>query len=226
MSVGAVTLRPMTTDVLHGAALTRRVIDAVRPTIDRPMYEPVAWVGHTPWVDGAASPMPQDALTTAVFPSGRPLSPALREWFAFDTSLFARHGWFTTDGAFAPRSLDQLVADEFGAPWGEAFAPLAERFAECFLLPGGSDSRRVLAVGEPDSAGEYPVLALDIDDMPFVGLMYPGFDVYVAEAAGLVRCEFDTYTALAADPVYGPRLREHAAHRFAGDLCDEYPFGG
>ena len=64
--------------------------------------------------------------------------------------------------------------------WASLFEPIADRFGECFLLPGGSDSRRVLAVGEPDTIGEYPVLALDVDDMPFLGLMYPGFDVYLA----------------------------------------------
>ncbi|WP_280254079.1 hypothetical protein [Nocardia abscessus] len=214
----------MTAEAQHGVALTRRVIESVRRAPGRSMFEPVAWVGHIPWVEGEARPMPQDALAGAVFPSGRPLSPSPREWMAFDVSLFERYGWFAPDGGFAPRPLDRLVDNELGQPWGETYEPLAERFPECFLLPGGSDSRRVLAVGQPDSEGEYPVLALDVDDMPYAGLMYPGFDVYAAAAAGLVHCEFETYTDLAGHPVYGRRMREHAVRGFAGQLCAEYPF--
>ncbi|MFJ2837605.1 hypothetical protein ACIO52_19805 [Nocardia sp. NPDC087230] len=214
----------MRVEVEHGVGLTRRVLDVVRSDPGRSMFEPVAWVGHTPWVDGAPRPMSADAVAATVFPSGRPLSPSLRAWLAFDRGLFERHGWFAADGGFAPRGLDQLVDDELGPPWGELYEPLAGQFPECFLLPGGSDSRRVLAVGEPDSVGEHPVLALDVDDMPYAGLMFPGFDVYAAEAAGLVRCAFETYTDLAADPVYGRRMREHATRRFAGELCVEYPF--
>lgn len=214
----------MTDEVQHGVGLTRRVIESVRGEPGRAMFEPVAWVGHTPWVEGEPRPMDAEVLAEAVFPSGRPISPSLREWLAFDTSLFERCGWFAEDGGFAPRALDELVGSELGQPWGAAFEGLAERFPECFLLPGGSDSRRVLAVGAADSLGEYPVLALDVDDMPYAGLMYPGFDVYVGEVAGFVACEFETYTDLGSDAVYGRRMREHAVRSFAGQLCAEYPF--
>ncbi|MBW4716825.1 hypothetical protein [Saccharothrix obliqua] len=206
--------------VAHGAALAELVIESVRRDPERSMFDHV----RVPWVDGPAKPMPDDALAAAVFPSGRPLSPSLRAWLAFDTGLFERFGWFAPDGGFAPRPLDRLAGDELGEFWGECYRSVADGFPECFLLPGGSDSRRVLAVGEPDSAGEYPVLALDVDDMPFAGLMYPGFDVYAAEAVGLVRHEFESYTDLADDPVYGPRMWEHARHRFAGELCHEHFF--
>ncbi|MYS87458.1 hypothetical protein GTZ85_46450 [Streptomyces sp. SID5474] len=205
----------------HGVALTEQVIDAVRrdPAASALSYR------HVPWVtDGTPEPMVADALDKVVFPSGRPLSPSLRAWLAFDSGLLERHGWFAPGGGFAPRRLDRLVRDELGEPWAEIFEPLAERFPECFLLPGGSDSRRILAVGEPDSEGEYPVLALDVDDMPFVGLMYPGFDVYVAHTAGLVEYDFPTYTAMVDHPTYGPRMREHSVTRFAGKDYAEYPF--
>ncbi|WP_435592603.1 hypothetical protein [Nocardia sp. bgisy118] len=204
----------------HGVALTERVIEAVRraPEASALDYQ------HVPWVEGSPQPMAADVLADMVFPSGRPLPPSLRAWLAFDVSLLERYGWFGQDGAFAPRPLDQLVDDELGGPWAEFFTPLAERFGECFLLPGGSDSRRVLAVGEPDAEGEYPVIALDVDDLPFAGLMYPGFDVYLAHTAGLVRMEFPTYTALFEHAIYGSRMRTHAVHRFAGEAYAEFPF--
>ncbi|MCT9929387.1 hypothetical protein N5079_04055 [Planotetraspora sp. A-T 1434] len=204
----------------HGAALAERVVETVRQEPGRSMLS----YQHVPWVAGTSGPMPADALAEAVFPSGRPLPPSLRAWLGFDTSLLERFGWFAPGGGFSPRPLDRLVGEEMGDHWGEFFAPLADRFTECFLLPGGSDSRRVLAVGEPDSRSEYPVLAVDVDDLPFVGLMYPGFDVYLAHTAGLVHRDFPSYTALAGDAVYGPRMREHCAHWFAGDVCAEFPF--
>lgn len=215
MSVVAASLPIMTEDA-HGAALVAQVIDAVSPTPRRSMFDYMT----VPWVTGPPTPLPN--LTR--FPSGRPLSPGLRTWLAYDSSLFARHGWFAPDGTLTPRPLDRLIGDELGAAWGEFFTPLADRFPECFLLPGGSDSRRVLAVGEPDEVGEYPVLAVDVDDLPFVGLMYPGFDVYAAHTAGLFPYTFDTYTALATHPPYTHRFHSHANHHFDGTLYAQYPF--
>ncbi|WP_018680960.1 hypothetical protein [Actinokineospora enzanensis] len=208
------------TDLVDGLALAELVIEKVRQEPTRSMFDYFT----LPWVDGEPSPMGADELAEVRFPSGRPLSPSLRAWLAFDTSLFDRFGWFDENGDLAPRTLAELVADEYGEPWTEVYAPVAGGFPECFLLPGGSDSRRVLTVGEPDATGEYPVLALDIDDMPFVGLMYPGFDVYLAETAGLLKLEFESYTSLAEDPRYLRRMHQHGKNYFGGDVCYEYPF--
>ncbi|MEU5397757.1 hypothetical protein ABZ348_00465 [Streptomyces sp. NPDC005963] len=207
---------------VHGVALTERVIEMVR----RDPGASVLSYRDIPWVEGArARPMAEDALAKAVFPSGRPLPPSLRAWLAFDTSLLERHEWFTPDGDFAPRPLDELVGDEMGEVWGAEFAWLAEHLSECFLLPGGSDSRRILAVTEPDTEGEYPVLALDVDDMPYLGLMYPGLDVHLADMVGLLdRVETESYTELIDHGTYGPRMRRHATQCFAGDAYVEFPF--
>lgn len=182
-------------------------------------YQDVPWVPRA-----AARPMADSVLAGVVFPSGRPLSPSLCVWLAFDTTPLKRHRRFSTEGGLAPRPLDQLVGEEMGEMWAEYFAPLAGRFSECFLLPGGSDSRRVLDVTEPDVEGEYPVLALDVDDLPFVGLVYPGFDVCLADTAGLIRRDPGGYTTLIHHDVYGPWMRWHATHLFAGDHWAEFPF--
>ncbi|MFI5838450.1 hypothetical protein ACIA8K_01860 [Catenuloplanes sp. NPDC051500] len=204
---------------VHGAALVDRVIESVRPEPGRSMLSYLT----VPWVEGGEpQPRPAEALA---FPSGRPLSPSLRAWLAFDASLFTRHGWFGPDGALTPRPLDRLVADEVGQPWGELFGPVAARFPECFLLPGGSDSRRALVVTEPDSTGEYPILAIDVDDLPCAELMYPGFDVYLAANATVIDpAPGGGYSALLTDPVYGARMREHAKQLFGGATAIEYPF--
>jgi len=203
---------------MHAVPLTGRVIEVVSrdPGASALRYLP-PYV-NVPWVEGGvATPMAEDVLAQAAFPSGRPLPPSLRAWLAYDTSLLERRQWFTADGGFAPRPLAQFVRDEMGAGWAEEFAWLSGRFFECFLLPGGSDSRRLLAVTEPDAEGEYPVFALDFDDLPYLGLMYPGFDVYLADTADILSPgERRSYTDLIGHETYGPRMRRHAAQCFAG----------
>ncbi|MZE54905.1 hypothetical protein GTY86_27255 [Streptomyces sp. SID5770] len=210
----------------HGVPLTDRVIASVRADPGRPVLDYNAWAG--PWLAGAAEPLADGVLAEAVFPSGRPLPPSLRRWLAFDSGLLRRFGWLDGESRFTPRTLGRIGRDEFGNGWGAPFEALSERFGECFLLPGGSDSRRVLATGEPDAYGEYPVFALDVDDLPCVELMYPGLDVYLAETAGLVARAEGGYSSLAADPVYGPRMRTHARNAFAGrfhEECLDWPDG-
>ncbi|MDR7321602.1 MULTISPECIES: hypothetical protein [Catenuloplanes] len=202
----------------HGVALVGRVLESVRADPRRSM------LSHrtVPWVAGGDPRPVTDPLTV---PSGRPLSPSLRAWLAFDASLMERNDWFDEDGGLAPRTLAELVGDELGEPWGTLFAPVADRFPECFLLPGGSDSRRVLVVTEPDAAGEYPVLAVDVDDLPCAVLMYPGFDVYLAATAELIPAvDGGGYDAIMKDPVYGDRMREHAERLFGGAMSIGYPF--
>ncbi|PPK71241.1 hypothetical protein V5P93_003106 [Actinokineospora auranticolor] len=207
-------------DQAQGAVLVERVIEAVRVNPTRSMLS----YAREPWVEGTPTPMSAEALAAARFPSGRPLSPSLKAWLAYDTSLLARHGWFAADGTFAPRPIDRLVGAEFGDPWAPEFAPLNDALPEVFLLPGGSDSRRVLAVGEPDDLGEYPILALDFDDLPYLGLMYPGFDVYLAHTAGLLDINFETYTDLTEDDAYHSRFKQHAAHYLNGERETQFPF--
>lgn len=219
----------------QGAALIDLVIDRVRADHtciagfcgDRPLQAP--------------EPLDAATLDRLTFPSGRPLPPSLRRWLAFDASWLRDLGWFGPgDGGlrFTPRAIDMIVRDEFDAPvselgelgelgenvaktyqsmWGEFYAPLSPHLPECFLLPGGSDSRRIYAVADqPDSLGEYPVLVVDTDDMPFLGLMYPGFDVFMGDEAGMCSLDFPTYEGLFDDSRYAARLNEHARHLLGG----------
>jgi hypothetical protein len=112
---------------------------------------------------------------------------------------------------------------------GQWFVPLAARFPECFWLPGGGDSRRALLIADPDEYGEYPVFVLDVDDMPCMELLYPGFDVYLADTAGLVehsypRDEFESYSKLMKHPTYGARMATHARQILDGETHLTYPF--
>lgn len=165
-----------------------------------------------------ARPIPAEVLETLTFPSGKPLPPSLARWLAFDASWLEGLGWFASieQGSFTPRRLDQIVTDEFEALWGEMYEPLGARIDECFLLPGGSDSRRIYAVTEPDALGEYPVLVIDTDDLPYAAVMYPGFDVFMADEVGMEVSSWGTYEALARDLRYKSRIQQHARQLFGG----------
>jgi hypothetical protein len=172
-------------------------------------------------------PLAAEVLETLAFPNGKPLPPSLKRWLAFDTSWLTSLGWFASAQAtvFTPRSLDQIVTAEFEEIWGEMYEIMARHLGldTCFLLPEGSDSRRIYAVtGEPDALGEYPVLVVDTDDIPYMAIMYPGFDVYMADLTGIIRWSGDSYTSLFEDKRYHERLQMHADHLFHGKQDIEF----
>ncbi len=184
----------------------------------------------------AAVPVPAEVLADLRLPGDRPLPPSLRRWLAYDATVFAELGWYdnpaqpTFDGMSLSEAITFMYDDD---GWTEAFVPFETLLpGRCLPLVGGSDSRRLLYLGTPDSAGEYPVLVVDIDDMPYVAVMYPGLDVYLADEAGTVELDFDTYTGLMDHPDYGPRMHEHARLTGLGvdglevaDLWDDTPGG-
>ena len=148
----------------------------------------------------------------------------------FDAGWLERFGWFSslTPPVFSLRGIGQIADDEFGRDYDlikqitgtegdlNFYSGLDERLPECFLLPEGSDSRRIFAVTEPDELGEYPVMVIDEDDIPYAAVTYPGFDVFMADLAGLLNLDFDTYESLHDDTRYQSRLRQHAANIFHG----------
>ena len=72
----------------------------------------------------------------------------------------------------------------------------------------------------PTEARGHPgtVLVIDMDDTPFTAVMYPGFDVYMADHAGMGISTWGTYEALSDDPRYQARIQQHAAHLFGGKV--------
>jgi hypothetical protein len=210
----------------QGMELIGLVIECVKtdPTCisgfcgDRPLPDPM--------------PLAPEVIARMTFPSGRPLPPSLKRWLAFDASWLSDLGWFSLPASsvepptFTPGRIDEIVTDEFDELWGGMYEPLGARLDECFLLPGGSDSRRIYAVTDaPDSLGEYPVLVIDTDDLPYAAVMYPGFDVYMADEAGFALHDMGTYEDLFDDKRYAPRLNEHARRLFKGkqgiEIMDE-----
>ncbi|NUP13106.1 MAG: hypothetical protein HOW73_44260 [Polyangiaceae bacterium] len=194
---------------MQGLELVRYVIEKVQ---DRGLGMFGATTAPTP-----LSPEQLDALT---FPNGSPLSPSLREWLAFDASIV---GWF--EDLETPAFAASNMGDVARAAYAEerhttAFSTLSTQALpdNGYLLPGGKVVRRFLYTGATDSTGEYPILAFDVDGLPFVGIEQPGFDVWLACAAGVLFPPRQVIGSFIDDELLGPRMKEHADKLFGGRL--------
>ena len=225
---------------LQGAALVEQVIDKVRREGWGALQLGLPGEGKS-W-KGSFQPLSGEVLASIRLPNGAPLPASLRAWLAFDGAWLASLGWFTLEPAFAwtPRSLGEIASAEYGGDhqseaemtadgdpnWAREFN--VPSLAHGFLLPGGSDSRRVYMLSpRADAQGDYPVLFTDVDDMPAVGIMYPGFDVWLAEKARVLAVatpdEGSTYTNAFKDPRFASRCRHHADVLFDGRSEVECP---
>jgi hypothetical protein len=150
-------------------------------------------------------PIAPDVLAKLTL-GGRPLPPSLRTWLAHHDSLprpwrtklddLSLSNWFT-------------IADRTLARGSFGLGDLQARIPGSMLpLDVGDESFRVLFVGEPDAAGEVPVIDVDIES-PAVTLALPGFDVWLAVMAGLV-------AAKKVRTLYADALAEHANKNLGG----------
>jgi len=149
-------------------------------------------------------------------PDGSAIPASLATWLAYDN----RHLDAVDNNRIAWKGFMDLMEETYGEAESLVLAPFARFFpGQCLLLPGGSDSRRFMYAGVPDSAGEYPVYATDLDDVPWVGLAFPGFDVFIAHAYG-VPIATTGYAVQLTGP-YGEALREQARLNSGGALEHE-----
>ena len=205
--------------------ITRQGVALVDLVIERVRADPSAIAGICgDYSLAEPRPLAPTAVERLRLPNGKPLPPSLLRWLAFDASWLAQFGWLTSldEPRLTPRRLEEVVADglEYRG-WAKDYGRLGDRFDECFLLPPfGEETCRILVVSDPDEWGEYPVLVADVDDVPTLDLVYPGFDVYLASIARLPipqRRDADvTWTTLFALPPYLPRLSQHARQLFGG----------
>lgn len=155
----------------RGPALVQSIVDALRGP-----RSPI----------GEAVPLDAAALRAAEDVAGVALSPSMAALFQVDVGWLRReYAWFDAAGCLLVRPLAALVADHAG-PMAEGFASILDRFAGRALpLDAGSDSARFLYLGDPDELGEYPVLGIDHDDLPELGVEWPGFDTWLAARLGV-----------------------------------------
>lgn len=165
-------------------------------------------------------PLTPAQIAELTMPNGRPLPPSLARFLAFDGPYLRVLEHDGTRLAF--RSFLDMMREQFDDATAEQYADLARALpGQCLVVPGGSDSRRFMYVGEADEYGEYPVLVVDTDELPWVGLAYPGLDVYLADGT-VVSLMKDTYLGAWSNKTYAPMLAEQARRNLHGLKALDY----
>ncbi len=163
----------------------------------------------------APKPLASDVIAKLAFPGKKPLPPSLKRWLAFDARYLRIFD--VAKPKLARTTFHDMMEREFDAQTAEAYDFSSLLPGDCYALPGGSDSRPFLYVGEADDAGEYPVLVVDTDDTPFVCVEYPGLDVYLAVTFEVVRPGGrDHYARLFDDAVWKSAMETQARKNFYG----------
>ena len=153
-----------------------------------------------------------EAIAALALPDGKPLPPSLARFLAYDASYL---DVLDEDGKLAFKKFRDMIVEQFDEDTAVA-ADFSEQLPGwCLVLPGGTDARRFMYVGEPDSFGEYPVFVVDIEDVPYVCLAYPGLDVFLSDGV-LEELTPTTYTDLFDDDDYAPMLEDQARRNFGG----------
>jgi ankyrin repeat protein len=191
----------------RGAALVERVIDAIK-------------AGQTDIGRAHPEPLDKGALARLHFSNKKPLPPSLERWLAYDRVLPKPIGNDLVEaGSVKLASLSREVAAQINDDFQHVFAELEGTLrGDALGLDTLTDEHRVLWVGVPDSAGEYPVFHLDVsEDRPRVTLDLPGFDVWLAVHAGLIGADL-------ARSTYKSAMAEHAKKNLEGN--EEYEYEG
>lgn len=174
------------------------------------------------WCEKPAAPVPVPAkvLAKLKMPGGKALPPSLKRWLAFDgkaIELFKS----VAKGTWHPQmKIAELCDDQFGQRF-EEFGEILP--GNCFLIPGGTDQRRFLYVGDADDEGEYPVFTIDPKAPPYVALSASSIGVYLAVMTGFIE-EPATMEALFDDKRFKASMRTQAKVNFHD--CKAAELGG
>ena len=197
------------TDSLRGDAL----VDSVLAKIEE---EGGGLLGLVQGATDEPEGLTPEELAGLTLPGGRPLPPSLAKFLAYDQD-FLDVLEDDDDGTLALsfRTFKDMMAEQFDEETAENADFTNVLPGQCLVLPGEGASRRFMYVGEPDTFGEYPVFVVDIEDIPFVAIEYPGLDVFLADGVSEVILDEDVHNCF-AHPVYGPMLENQARRNFDG----------
>jgi hypothetical protein len=163
-------------------------------------------------------PLTRAQIDQLAMPDGREVPESLARWLAYDR-LDIFEGKQPT---LRWRSFVDMMREQFDDETAQQFADFGKLLTgQCLALPDGADSRRFLYAGQPDGHGEYPVFVVDTDELPWVGLAYPGFDAYIADGR-VAKVVTGDYLDAWQHQHWAPSLEHHARANFRGFKALDY----
>ncbi len=150
---------------LRGAKLIKKALDSAKKTI-------------------LTSPEPIPTAKKLRLPNGEPISAAMKELLSFDGEWLGI-GYDEDEHEIEAMSLEEVIEETFGEDGVPAFAEACEMFSEdCVFFQAEVSPPACLYLGEPDDAGEYPMLQFTFEDgVAKIGGFIP-FDVWTAQQLG------------------------------------------
>ncbi len=162
---------------------------------------------------GDPAPLDAKAILAAEKAAGVALSPSMFALLSFDAGWIDRqHDWFIHQKLRAAPTIE--VIGEHAGVFAEMYEAACARLfpGKALGLDQGSDSMRLLYLGDPDELGEYPVLFSDHDDLPMIGVEHAGFDVWLAQELGIEVEDAEDALARTQARIFGKREIWDAAH--------------
>ncbi len=164
--------------------------------------------------------LPRAQIAQLSMPDGSEIPESLAAWLAYDTLPIFEGS--KTAPRLKWRSFADMMAEEFDDETASTFADFGKLLTgKCLVLPNGADSRRFMYAGKPDAHGEYPIFIVDTDELPWVGLAYPGFDAYIADGR-VANVVTKTYMDAWQHDHWAPHLEHHARTNFGGFKALDY----
>ena len=159
-------------------------------------------------------PLTRAQIAQLAMPDGSEIPHSLATWLAYDTLPIFEGS--KTAPRLKWRTFAEMMAEEFDDETAATYADFGKLLTgKCLVLPNGSDSRRFMYAGKPDAHGEYPIFIVDTDELPWVGLAYPGFDAYIADGR-VAKVITGTYMDAWQHDHWAPHLEHHARTNFGG----------
>jgi hypothetical protein len=193
---------------LEGIDLVRAVIEQVRAKGFAEVFG--AW-RVSPQLE--PKPVAKDVLDRVRLGGDLPLTPCLKEWLAFDGSLF---GWVIRQDTIVGQKLGALSEEHFDDLIAQMYSPLERDLSgDCYALPFAHDEAlHFVYASTVDAIGELPVMTAEPENAR-IGIQYPGIDIFLGAHAKLLEKDWRSRVS--------SRLAEHQKNTLGGKQAIE-PF--
>jgi hypothetical protein len=131
-------------------------------------------------------PMSPERIASVEQQAGVKLGPLFRRWLAHDEAWLAKRLHWEWSTGLPVGTVREVIAAHAG-PFIEAYDLVLDRLpGRALQLDAGSDSMRFLYFAPDAGDVDPPVLYIDHDDTPVLGVAHRGFDAWIARETNAI----------------------------------------